>query len=76
MNLEKSKNVDSRPKRLRLTSHMKKVSLYEAKANLSKLVKTAAEARRNYLVTVRGKPMAGIIPIEDNFTPLDVWKER
>ena len=55
---------------------MKKVSLYEAKANLSKLVKTVAEARQDYLVTVRGKPMVRIIPIEDNFTPPDVWEDR
>lgn len=55
---------------------MKKVSLYEAKANLSKLVQTVAEARQSYTVTVRGKPMVRIIPIDDSFTSGDVWEER
>ena len=55
---------------------MKKVSLYEAKANLSKLVQTVAEAHQSYTVTVRGKPMVRIIPIDDSFTSGDVWEER
>ena len=59
-----------------LTSHMKRVSLYEAKANLSGLVKTVAEARQDYVVTVRGKPMVKIVPIEADGTARDVWAER
>ena len=55
---------------------MKTINLFEAKAHLSALVKSVAETGQDYVVTVRGKPMVRIVPLEEGPESRDVWKLR
>lgn len=45
---------------------MTKVGLFEAKSKLSELVRRADETGEEFLLTVRGKPMARILPAVDH----------
>ena len=55
---------------------MATINLFEAKAHLSALVKSVAETGQDYIVTVRGKPMVRIVPIEKQPESRDVWELR
>ena len=55
---------------------MKTINLFEAKAHLSALVKSVAETGQDYVVTVRGKPMVRIVPLEEQPASRDVWELR
>ncbi|MCG8478715.1 MAG: type II toxin-antitoxin system prevent-host-death family antitoxin [Spirochaetales bacterium] len=55
---------------------MATINLFEAKAHLSALVRSVAETGQDYVVTVRGKPMVRIVPIEKQPESRDVWELR
>ena len=52
------------------------ISLFEAKAHLSDLVRRVAESGRGVLLTVRGKPMVRIEPLQKGPAPQDAWEVR
>lgn len=44
---------------------MTEVALYEAKAQLSAIVERVASTGEEVLITRRGKPMARLVPVDD-----------
>jgi len=52
------------------------ISLFEAKAHLSELVRTVAATGRGVALTVRGKPMVRIIPYDLPEERSDAWDVR
>ncbi len=52
------------------------ISLFEAKAHLSELVRTIAATGRGVALTVRGKPMVRIVPYEQPEERFDAWDVR
>lgn len=52
------------------------ISLFEAKAHLSELVRTVAATGRGVALTVRGKPMVRIVPYEQPKEQSDAWEVR
>ncbi|MEI8095505.1 MAG: type II toxin-antitoxin system Phd/YefM family antitoxin [Spirochaetales bacterium] len=54
---------------------MSTITLFEAKAQISELVKRIASSGESVVLTVRGKPMVRIIPYREE-TPPDVWELR
>lgn len=52
------------------------ISLFEAKAHLSELVREVASSGTEKTVTVRGKPMVRIVPYDQNQDSRDVWEVR
>ena len=44
---------------------MSEVALYEAKAQLSAIVERVASTGEEVLITRRGKPMARLVPVDD-----------
>jgi prevent-host-death family protein len=54
---------------------MDHISLFEAKAHFSEIIREVSEYGREVLITVRGKPKAKIIPfhLEEH---QDAWKAR
>ena len=52
------------------------ISLFEAKAHLSDLVRRVAESGQSILLTVRGKPMVRIVPAGDYAMTQDAWEVR
>lgn len=49
--------------------------LFEAKTKLSALVREVAEKHCEIIITLRGKPMAKLCPVEDKPGP-SVWEVR
>jgi len=52
------------------------VTLFEAKAQISELVRRVASTGESAVVTVRGKPMVRIIPYTEEAPRPDVWEVR
>ena len=44
---------------------MTEISLFDAKTHLSSIISTVEEEQVEYVITKRGKPVAKIVPIED-----------
>lgn len=45
---------------------MTEIALYEAKAHLSALVERVASTGEEVLITRRGRPMARLVPVDDD----------
>lgn len=54
----------------------KPVSLFEAKAHLSELVRQVAESGESVVISVRGKPKVRVIPYENPPRVPDAWEVR
>jgi prevent-host-death family protein len=52
------------------------LSLFEAKAHLSEVVREVSSSGTEKIVTVRGKPMVRIVPYAENQDSRDVWEVR
>jgi prevent-host-death family protein len=52
------------------------VSLFEAKAHLSELVKHVAETGQGIAISVRGKPKVRLVPYDDPPAVPDAWDVR
>ena len=55
---------------------MSVVTLFEAKAQISELVRRVAQGGESVVLTVRGKPMVRIIPYVEEAPAPDVWEVR
>jgi len=52
------------------------ISLFEAKAHLSELVKQVAESGQSIAISVRGKPRVRLVPYDAPLAVPDAWDVR
>jgi len=55
---------------------MSVITLFEAKAQISELVRRVAAGGESVVLTVRGKPMVRIIPYVEEAPAPDAWEVR
>ena len=52
------------------------ISLFEAKAHFSELVRQVAETGQSVAISVRGKPRVRLVPYDDQLARPDAWEVR